>query len=88
MTFSIAPDSANKGHCEKDLFSFPGICVSLICRLQDKTAGTQLTVMTDRSNGGSSIHDGMLEVMVMFQLLFKQIFYQYSVQNNKLSALI
>ena len=45
--------------------------MSLICRLQDKTAGTQLTVMTDRSNGGSSIHDGMLEVMVMFQLLFK-----------------
>ena len=46
---------------------------------QDKTAGTQLTVMTDRTLGGSSIHDGQLELMVrlhfdIFNISYKIIY--------------
>jgi len=32
--------------------------------LQDMSAGEQFTVLTDRSEGGASIHDGEVELMV------------------------
>ena len=32
--------------------------------LRDEKAGNQITLMTDRSQGGSSIEDGSLELMV------------------------
>ena len=32
--------------------------------MQDNSRGVQLTVMTDRSQGGSSLNDGQLELMV------------------------
>lgn len=38
--------------------------------IQDKTAGTQLTVMTDRSNGGGSVQDGNIEIMLHRRLLY------------------
>lgn len=38
--------------------------------LQDKAQNMQFTVMTDRSQGGSSINDGQLEVMVHRRLLY------------------
>ena len=43
---------------------------------QDKTAGTQLTVMTDRTLGGSSIHDGQLEIMVLLHFGILNISYK------------
>ena len=37
---------------------------SLFHVLQDKSKNIQFTVLTDRSEGGSSITDGHLEIMV------------------------
>jgi lysosomal alpha-mannosidase len=37
--------------------------------IQDETRGTQLTVLTDRAEGGSSLKDGQLELMVHRRLL-------------------
>jgi len=36
----------------------------MICNLQDKARNVQLTVLTDRSQGGASLHDGEIELMV------------------------
>ena len=34
------------------------------CSLQDEDRGVQFTVLTDRAQGGSSLKDGELELMV------------------------
>ena len=36
---------------------------------QDGDSKAQLTILTDRSQGGASIHDGEVELMVMSLLL-------------------
>ncbi|OQV16531.1 Lysosomal alpha-mannosidase [Hypsibius exemplaris] len=38
--------------------------------IQDETKGTQLTLLTDRTQGGTSLNDGELELMVHRRLLF------------------
>jgi len=41
-----------------------------ICDWQDTAKNVQLTVLTDRSQGGASIHDGEIELMVCSRFLF------------------
>ena len=43
--------------------------VNLFTYLSDKNTGTTLSVVTDRSQGGASISDGSLEVMLQRRLL-------------------
>jgi len=42
--------------------------------LQDKAKNVQLTVLTDRSQGGASIHDGEIELMVCIVFVFLMVF--------------
>ena len=43
------------------------------------TRNVQFTVMTDRSQGGSSLNDGQLELMVCGQICVLAVKYTYSV---------
>jgi len=47
--------------------------------LQDKAKNVQLTVLTDRSQGGASIHDGEIELMVCIVFVFFNGFCDYIV---------
>ena len=42
--------------------------------IQDRAAGVQLTVLTDRSQGGSSMNDGEVELMIHRRLLYDDHF--------------
>lgn len=39
-------------------------CMHLFFWIQDEDRGVQLTVLTDTSQGGSSLNDGQMELMV------------------------
>ena len=49
------------------------ISFCICCPLQDKGKGVQFTVMTDRAQGGASLNDGQLELMVKFLTLIHNI---------------